>query len=86
MAIEGTRFLIDGRPTYEGRRWNGHEIEGLLFNARLVQGIFDDLNPRTRERWGYPDTGEWDAEREIITNNERANDLLHYEYREPWRL
>jgi predicted dehydrogenase len=29
---------------------------------------------------------EWDAEREIITNNERANELLHYEYREPWRL
>ncbi len=29
---------------------------------------------------------EWDAEREIITNNEQANEFLHYEYREPWRL
>ena len=29
---------------------------------------------------------EWDAERERITNNERANDLLHYEYRKPWSL
>jgi hypothetical protein len=32
-------------------------------NARLVQGIFDDLNPATRDRWAYPDTGRWDADR-----------------------
>ncbi|NIP19019.1 MAG: Gfo/Idh/MocA family oxidoreductase [Xanthomonadales bacterium] len=29
---------------------------------------------------------EWDASAERITNNEAANDLLHYEYREPWSL
>ena len=29
---------------------------------------------------------EWDAKRERITNNEAANDLLHYEYRAPWKL
>jgi predicted dehydrogenase len=29
---------------------------------------------------------EWDAESEKITNNEAANDLLHYEYRAPWSL
>jgi predicted dehydrogenase len=29
---------------------------------------------------------EWDAEREMITNSEEANDLLHYEYRKPWKL
>ncbi len=29
---------------------------------------------------------EWDAKRERITNNEQANDLLHYEYRKPWKL
>jgi predicted dehydrogenase len=28
----------------------------------------------------------WDAENERITNNEQANDLLHYEYRAPWVL
>ena len=49
VSILDTKFLINGRPTYEGRTWNGHSIEGLLFNARLVQGIFDDLNPETRE-------------------------------------
>ena len=29
---------------------------------------------------------EWDAENERITNNEKANDLLQYEYRKPWKL
>lgn len=29
---------------------------------------------------------EWDAEKEQVTNNPAANDLLHYEYRAPWKL
>jgi len=29
---------------------------------------------------------EWDAQREQITNSPEANDMLHYEYREPWKL
>ncbi|HYW80089.1 MAG TPA: gfo/Idh/MocA family oxidoreductase, partial [Thermoguttaceae bacterium] len=29
---------------------------------------------------------EWDARTERITNNEQANELLHYEYRKPWKL
>jgi len=29
---------------------------------------------------------EWDPEKEQITNSEEANSLLHYEYREPWKL
>lgn len=29
---------------------------------------------------------EWDAQRERITNNQDANNLLHYEYRSPWKL
>jgi hypothetical protein len=39
------------------------KIEGLLMNSRMVQGIFDDLNPDTRGRWAYPDTKQWDPER-----------------------
>ena len=62
VSIEGDSFLINGRPTYEGRRVNGMKVEGLLLNARLVQGIFDDRNPETRSRWDYPD-GPWDPDR-----------------------
>ena len=29
----------------------------------MVQGIFDDLNPETRSKWAYPDTGTWDPDR-----------------------
>ena len=63
VSISGDSFQINGRPTYQGREWNGHKIEGLLLNARLVQGIFDDLNPKTVGRWAYPDTGKWDPDR-----------------------
>src|SRR5262249_13807004 len=63
VAIVKDAFRINGRPTYQGRYWNGKRIEGLLFNARLVQGIFDDLNPKTRGLWAYPDTKKWDPER-----------------------
>ena len=63
ITIEGDRFLINGRPTYEGRTWRGMKIEGLLMNSRMVQGIFHDLNPETRSRWVYPDTKRWDPER-----------------------
>ena len=63
VTIEADRFLIDGRPTYEGRTWNGRRIEGLLLNTRMVQGTFDDVNPETAAQWAYPDTGIWDADR-----------------------
>jgi hypothetical protein len=63
VAIDGDRFLINGQPTYAGRTWRDMRIEGLLMNSRMVQGIFDDLNPGTRPRWTYPDTKRWDPER-----------------------
>jgi len=63
VSIHGEDFYINGQPTYAGRTWNGHRIQGLLLNARMVQGIFDDLNPETINRWVYPDSGKWDAER-----------------------
>jgi hypothetical protein len=63
VTIVGPAFHLNGRPTYEGRFWRGYKIEGLLFNSRMVQGIFDDLNPQTVGRWAYPDTGRWDAQR-----------------------
>lgn len=65
VGINGPGFLINGRPTYAGRRWRGWKIEGLLMNSRMVQGIFDDLNPETRNRWAYPDTRRWDPERNM---------------------
>ncbi|WP_293013873.1 hypothetical protein [Mongoliibacter sp.] len=68
VSIEGEKFHINGKPIFEGRVWNTAEgeafpIEGLLFNSRMVQGVFDDLNKDTRGQWAYPDTQEWDPDR-----------------------
>ena len=63
VTIAGDEFHINGQPTCAGRTWRGHKIQGLLLNSRMVQGIFDDRNPETVKQWAYPDTGQWDAER-----------------------
>lgn len=63
VTIEDDSFCINGEPTYKGRTWNGVSVEGLLMNSRMVQGIFDDLNPETASLFCYPDTKKWDAER-----------------------
>ncbi|AOS45975.1 hypothetical protein Verru16b_03066 [Lacunisphaera limnophila] len=63
VGIAGERFEVNGQPTYAGRVWRDLRIEGLLLNSRMVQGIYDDLNPETAARWAYPDTGRWDPER-----------------------
>ena len=63
VSIEGDRFFLNGKPTYPGRQYQGMRIEGLLMNTRMVQGVFDDLNPATRPQWAYPDTKKWDPNR-----------------------
>jgi hypothetical protein len=83
VSIRGDQFYINGELTYEGRYWQGHKIEGLLFNSRMVQGIFDDLNPDTKHLWAYPDTKVWDAERNTREFTEampawRAHGLLAF--------
>src|SRR5688572_25125217 len=62
IDIEGQEFRINGQATYKGREFRGMKIGGLLLNSRMVQGIFDDLNLETRNRWNYPD-GPWDPDR-----------------------
>jgi hypothetical protein len=63
VEIVRDEFYINGKPTYQGVTYKGAKIQGLLLNSRMVQGIFDDLNPETRELWKYPDTGKWDPDR-----------------------
>jgi len=63
VTIDQEAFHINGEPTYKGRVWKGKQVEGLLFNSRMVQGIFDDWNPETKKLWAYSDTGKWDRDR-----------------------
>ncbi|TVR45368.1 MAG: hypothetical protein EA425_18240 [Puniceicoccaceae bacterium] len=62
IDIDGESFLLNGKPTYPGLTYNGIRLEGLLLNSRMVQGVFEDLNPETRDLWAYPD-GTWDPGR-----------------------
>lgn len=63
VSIVGDEFYVNGKPTFEGKTWRGMKIQGLLPNARLVNGIFDDKTDSTRYKWAYPDTKVWDANR-----------------------
>ncbi|MEM1134477.1 MAG: hypothetical protein AAGI07_01470 [Bacteroidota bacterium] len=63
VNIQDNQFYINGELTYKGRSWQGNKIEGLLFNSRMVQGIFDDENPETRKQFVYPDTKKWNPNR-----------------------
>jgi hypothetical protein len=78
VEIRGEDFLINGRPTYPGREWRGHRIEGLLLNARMVNATFDDVNPETRDWWAYPDTGRWDPERNVREFLEMLPEYRHH--------
>jgi len=82
VSIQGEKFYINGEPTFKGRTWEGISVEGLLPNSRMVQGVFDDLNPETVVRWDYPD-GKWSADRntdEFVAAMEdwRAHGLLAF--------
>ncbi len=77
VSINADQFLINGEPTYKGVTWRGNKIEGLLINSRMVQGIYDDLNPESRKMWAYPDGSDYDADRntrEFIENMPAWND------------
>ena len=65
VSVDGVLWRINGEPTQTGRRYRGWRIEGLLLNSRMANGLFDDTNKLTRGLWAYPDTGEWDAERNV---------------------
>jgi hypothetical protein len=48
ISIANGGFAINGTATYAGRSWQGHRIEGLLFNSRMANAVADDENPATR--------------------------------------
>ena len=102
VSIANGGFVLNGTPTYPGRSWKGHRIEGLLFNSRMANAIADDDNPSTRGAWAYAD-GDWDAERstrEFIAALPayRAHGLLAvclnlqggspqgYSWHQPWKI
>ena len=63
VTIEDGKFLINGTPTLQGKSFRDVLIEGLLMNSRMANAMWDDENEFTSHLWAYPDTGDWDADR-----------------------
>jgi len=59
VSVEGESFLLDGKPTYSDLLNANPRALGMLLNARMVQALFEDENPETRELWRYPDGSEF---------------------------
>jgi hypothetical protein len=60
ITTNGIDFLINGRPTYTEIDGSHESAHGLLFNARFIQGIFDDkADPERFARYGFD---RWDPE------------------------
>ncbi len=51
---------------------DGHRSTSFAHLANIALAVRDRL--------------QWDPEKEVFTNNNEANKLLHYEYRKPWKL
>jgi hypothetical protein len=71
LDLQDGTWYLDGHPTYspDGGYPNGDpRLRGLLLNHRVINGIFDDLNPSHdydgdgRDDWAFPDLGRWDPE------------------------
>lgn len=61
IDIQKEKFVINGRPTYSEIPHSNKAAQGLLMNARFIQGIFDDKAGREKyARFGSP---EYDPER-----------------------
>ena len=63
VEVRGESWFVNGEITSKGKQWKGASIEGTLFNSRMVNAVFDDLNDWSAHIWKYPDTGKWDAAR-----------------------
>jgi hypothetical protein len=61
LSIDGERFRINGRLVYSEIPGSAESVHGLLMNARLIQGVFDDkAAPERFARFGWD---RWDPER-----------------------
>ena len=48
LAIKGQDFYINGKLTYSEIENADRDVQGLLMNARFIQGVFDDKIDRSR--------------------------------------
>lgn len=75
LTVQHARNFIDCIKT---RKTPNADIE--VGHRSTTFSLLANMALATRQRL------EWDAKREVVTNHPEANELLHYEYRKPWKL
>jgi predicted dehydrogenase len=75
MTVAHARNFLD---CMRSRKPANADIE--IGHRSTTMSLLANISLATRSRL------EWDAQQERITNNSEANNLLHYEYRQPWKL
>jgi predicted dehydrogenase len=75
MTVQHARNFLD---CMRSRKEANADIE--IGHRSTTMSLLANISLATRSRL------EWDAEHERITNVKEANELLHYEYRAPWKL
>ena len=75
MTVAHARNFLD---CMRSRKPANADIE--IGHRSTTMSLLANISLATRSRL------EWDAQQERFTNNSEANNLLHYEYRQPWKL
>jgi predicted dehydrogenase len=75
MTVAHARNFLD---CMRSRKPANADVE--IGHRSTTMSLLANISLATRSRL------EWDARQERITNNSEANNLLHYEYRQPWKL
>lgn len=66
LSVSGEQFLVNGKPTYSEIPGSNMQAHGLLFNQRMIQGIFDDRGNRKRYKRGGMGFFDPDANTEAL--------------------
>jgi predicted dehydrogenase len=75
MTVAHARNFLD---CTRSRKLANADIE--IGHRSTTMSLLANISLATRSRL------EWNAEQERVTNNSEANNLLHYDYRPPWKL
>lgn len=66
--IIGDDFFINGQKTYAEINGSDEKVHGLLFNARFIQGVFEDKNPAN--------AGKYDRFGKVFDAAQHTNELV----------
>ena len=101
MPQEGGRFDRKKMPDGLSLKFNSRDSGNESHAKDFVRSIKTRQQPRSDIETGHRSTSicllgniayrtserlEWDADKEVVRDSDKANELLSYDYRDPWKL